>query len=90
MTKETCILIGAPMDSGKRRQGCLMGPDAYRTAGLADALRSLGHEVFDRGNVAPAAFTPGDHPKIVKLEETIAWTESLATAAQSAITAMSS
>ncbi len=85
MTDRTCILIGAPMDSGKRRQGCLMGPDAYRTAGLAQALRDLGHDVQDRGNVAPAPFTPGDHPKIVKLEETIAWTESLAEASQAAM-----
>ena len=36
-----CIMIGAPIDSGKRRQGCLMGPDANRTAGLAGALRRL-------------------------------------------------
>ena len=37
-----CILIGAPVDCGKKRRGCLMGPDAYRTAGLAEALAS-GH-----------------------------------------------
>jgi arginase len=85
MSNRTCILVGAPMDSGKRRQGCLMGPDAYRTAGLAEALRNLGHEVTDRGNVAPGPFTPQDHPKIVKLEETIAWTESLAEAAETAL-----
>ncbi|WP_342351468.1 arginase family protein, partial [Jannaschia rubra] len=35
MTAKHCILIGAPLDSGKRRKGCLMGPDAYRTAGIA-------------------------------------------------------
>ena len=35
MTRKRCILIGAPVDSGKRRKGCLMGPDAYRTAGPA-------------------------------------------------------
>ena len=29
------ILIGAPVDSGQRRPGCLMGPAAYRVAGLA-------------------------------------------------------
>ena len=44
-TKSNILLIGAPMDCGKRRQGCLMGPDSYRTAGLAEALRSLGHSV---------------------------------------------
>lgn len=85
MTQQNCILVGAPMDSGKRRKGCLMGPDAYRTAGLADALRGLGHSVTDQGNVTPAPFTAKDHPKLVQLEETIAWTESLADAAEAAM-----
>ncbi len=56
MKSENCILIGAPVDSGKRRRGCLMGPDAYRTANLAEALRALGHRVEDRGNVAPLSY----------------------------------
>ncbi len=37
MTPQDIILIGCPVDSGKRSRGCLMGPDAYRTAGLAEA-----------------------------------------------------
>ena len=85
MTKTTCILIGAPVDSGKRRKGCLMGPDAYRTADLAKALRDLGHEVADRGNIAPAAFTPQDHPRLYALQETIAWTGVLAEVAQAGL-----
>ena len=85
MSQRNCILVGAPMDSGKARKGCLMGPDAYRTAGIAEALRNLGHEVADRGNVAPAPYAAKDHPKIVQLEETIAWTKSLAAAAQAAL-----
>ncbi|KIN60881.1 Arginase [Sulfitobacter noctilucae] len=83
--KPKCILVGVPLDCGKTRKGCLMGPDAYRTAGLANALGSLGHSVEDRGNVAPAPFTPRDHPKLVALEENIAWTESLADASQAAL-----
>jgi arginase len=62
-----------------------MGPDAFRTAGLAEALRSLGHPVTDQGNVAPGPFTPKDHPKLIALEETIAWTNSLADAAEAAM-----
>ena len=84
MKPQNCILVGAPLDSGKRRKGCLMGPDAYRTAGLAQALENLGHTVQDQGNVAPAPFTPKEHPKLVQLEETIAWTQSLADAAEAA------
>jgi arginase len=85
MTKQNCILVGAPMDSGKRRTGCLMGPDAYRTAGLERALKDLGHDVRDTGNVSPGTFTPRDNGKIHALEETIAWTEALADASEAAM-----
>lgn len=85
MTSQTCILIGAPVDSGKKRRGCLMGPDAYRTADLAHALSDLGHQVEDRGNVAPHPFTPQAHPKLHALEETIAWTSALADAAEAGL-----
>ena len=83
--QQNCILLGVPLDSGKRRRGCLMGPDAYRTAGLERALRDLGHSVTDRGNVAPAPFQAKEHEKLHALEETIAWTESLAAAADAAM-----
>ncbi|MFG6595842.1 arginase [Sulfitobacter sp. 1A13368] len=83
--QQNCILLGVPLDSGKRRRGCLMGPDAYRTAGLERALRDLGHSVTDRGNVAPAPYHAKEHDKLHALEETIAWTESLAAAADAAM-----
>ncbi|WP_195821902.1 arginase [Roseobacter sp. MH60115] len=82
MTHQTCILYGAPVDSGKRRRGCLMGPDAYRTAGLAEALEGLGHRVEDRGNVTPTAFSAKPHDRLHALEETIGWTTALAEAAE--------
>lgn len=47
-------LVGAPVDEGAGQRGCLMGPDAYRTAGLADTLEDLGHSVTDHGNLKPA------------------------------------
>ncbi|MDF1728918.1 MAG: arginase [Sulfitobacter sp.] len=84
MTRDV-ILVGCPVDSGKRRKGCLMGPDAYRTARIFEALTDLGHSVVDRGNLAPRPFTPKDHPKVVALEETIAWTETLADASEEAL-----
>ncbi|MEX0339407.1 MAG: arginase [Arenibacterium sp.] len=86
MSSKTCVLIGAPVDSGKARAGCLMGPDAYRTAGLAQALRDLGHKVEDMGNLAPAEFTPdsNDGPLFAP-NETIAWTHRLIRTAELAM-----
>lgn len=87
MSTRTCVLIGAPVDSGKARAGCLMGPDAYRTAGLTTALRDLGHKVEDMGNLSPAAYTP-DHNdgSLHSPNETIAWTHRLIRAAEHALT----
>lgn len=80
-----CLLIGAPLDCGKRRAGCLMGPDALRTAGLSAALSGLGHSATDLGNVTPAATAPVDAGHIHALSETIAWTKVLADAATDAL-----
>ena len=44
-------LIGAPIDSGQRRPGCVMGPAAFRVARLADAIGDLGHRVRDAGDL---------------------------------------
>jgi arginase len=84
MTPQDIILIGCPVDSGKRSRGCLMGPDAYRTAGLAEALGDLGHRVSDRGNLTAATATrPKDAPPhLHALAETIGWTQSISAAAQ--------
>jgi arginase len=74
-----CVLIGAPVDCGKRRKGCVMGPDAYRTAGLAEVLGDLGHSVTDLGNVAPAPLRAVEcaNTQVHSLAETVAWTEAL-------------
>jgi len=84
MTHKHCILIGAPVDCGKRTQGCLMGPDAYRTAGLADALRGLGHTVEDIGNLTPTQVdVPAPkNPAVHDYARTIGWTDALMQAAQ--------
>jgi len=86
MTPQSIELIGVPMDSGKRRQGCLMGPDALRTAGLARALADLGHAVADAGNVTPGAFDKSPHERLHALGETVAWTRALSDSAQDACT----
>jgi arginase len=62
-----------------------MGPDAYRTAGLAEALTNLGHRVTDKGNLVPRAFEEKQHQKLVSPEETIAWTETLAETAEAVL-----
>lgn len=78
MTRKTCILIGAPVDSGKRRVGCLMGPDCFRTAGLAEALRSLGHKIEDLGNLTPASHQPDTgEGRLYAPNQTIGWTNRL-------------
>ncbi|RKF17290.1 arginase [Roseovarius spongiae] len=87
MTHKTCILIGAPMDSGKRRRGCLMGPDAYRVAEIGPALTDLGLKVRDAGNVTPDdARAPDALPGHLHAPaEMIGWTSALARAAEEAL-----
>ena len=86
MTQKHCILIGAPVDCGKRRRGCLMGPDAYRTAGIAEAISELGHTVADIGNLTPKDVTvpAPKNPLVHALAENVGWTLTLMEAAQDA------
>jgi len=44
-------ILGVPLDLGQERRGVDMGPSAVRAAGLNQALKSLGHEVEDAGNI---------------------------------------
>lgn len=87
MTPKDCILIGAPVDSGKARRGCLMGPDAYRVAGLGRALQELGHKPTDRGNLAPEPATAPDGlpDHLHAPAETIGWTRAIMRAAEAAM-----
>ncbi|WP_106744202.1 arginase [Yoonia maritima] len=86
MTQRHCILIGAPVDCGKRVRGCLMGPDAYRTAGISEAITELGHTVEDIGNLSPASVevAPARNPQVYKLAENVGWTQTLMAAAEEA------
>jgi arginase len=74
------ILIGAPIDSGQQRDGCLMGPAAIRVAGLARSLSDLGITSEDWGDVTPAPLrgVTCPNPAVHHLAETVAWTEALA------------
>src|SRR5574340_715445 len=44
-------ILGIPLDMGQARRGVDMGPSAVRVAGLNAALKSLGHQVEDAGNI---------------------------------------
>jgi arginase len=81
-----CILIGAPIDTGQKRPGCLMGPAAYRVAGLAQALANERHTVADWGDVALPALRPAAcaNPAVHGLAETVGWTGVLAARARAA------
>jgi arginase len=83
-----CILIGAPIDAGQRRPGCLMGPAAYRVAGLAQMLTDLGHGVQDRGDIAmkPVTNARCANPAVHSLPEVLGWTDSLRNATDAALT----
>jgi arginase len=62
----TVHLIGAPLDLGGNRRGTDMGPSAFRIAGLADQLATLGVTVIDKGDIAtpiPEIKGPGDPRK---------------------------
>ena len=63
-----------------------MGPDAYRTAGIAEAITQLGHTVEDVGNLAPkdVTVTAARNPLVHQLAENVGWTHTLMAAAQEA------
>ncbi|GIT92570.1 arginase [Jannaschia pagri] len=50
-------LIDVPVQSGARRRGCVMGPDALRTAGMAEVLTDLGYGV-STASINPPATSP--------------------------------
>lgn len=79
----TCILVGAPVQEGAGRLGCDMGPSAFRTAGLAQALQGLGFHVEDWGNLVPRAPFECTHPNaaIKNLPAIAAWTVAIEEAA---------
>ncbi len=66
-----------------------MGPDAFRTAGLNDLLRELGHEVEDIGNCTqnPTPDMSHKNAAIRNLSQIVGWSAALQDAAYQASTA---
>jgi arginase len=75
-----CKLIGVPLQDGASQLGCEMGPSALRTAGLASALRDLGHQVTDLGNLSPTPADPSPHanPTLRHLPVVSGWIREIA------------
>lgn len=78
------VLLGIPVEAGAGRRGCVMGPAAYRTAGLVEELMSLDVEVEDLGDLAR-----GDLPEIARplphikhMADIAAWTRAIFVAAK--------
>lgn len=78
-----CQIIGAPVQTGASQPGCLMGPAAFRTAGLPETLKDLGWQVEDLGDVALPDLSPAPHGNatLKNLAEMIGWTRVLSDAA---------
>ena len=81
------ILIGAPIDEGQRNLGCIMGPAAYRVAGLARAIQDLGHSVSDWGDLSLGQVEDAvcNNPMVHHLPQVLAWTELLSAQVQAAL-----
>ncbi|MES0812456.1 arginase [Roseibium sp. SCPC15] len=79
VVKKQIVLVGAPVDEGAGQKGCVMGPDAFRTAGLAGTLEALGHSVADHGNLVPADVggLTAPNPVLKNYPAYVAWTRAL-------------
>ena len=74
-------LLGAPVEAGASVPGAAMGPAMLRTAGIAETLRDLGHDVEDRGDLAhphPLLPVPAPEGKAHRFAEVTAWARLLA------------
>jgi len=74
-------ILGAPIEAGASVPGCAMGPAMLRTAGIAVALRELGHDVLDRGDIAldlVPKHSPPPKGKARNFGEISAWARALA------------
>ncbi len=76
--KKSVALIGAPTDIGAGARGVSMGPEAFRVANLADALRDCGFVVNDCGNlVGPANPNTAAQGGYRHLPEVTAWNKAV-------------
>jgi len=66
-------VIGVPLDLGGNRRGVDMGPSAFRIAGLAERIGSLGRTIVDKGDLpVPISETRAPHDERKKYVHEIA------------------
>ena len=75
-------LLGVPVQDGTHERGCLMGPDALRTAGIIETLNDLGLQCTDQGDLSPqtlelASPTQGKAINFAKIAEASGYSVSL-------------
>lgn len=82
----TSVVLGARIQEGASQPGCLMGPDAFRTAGLLSTLEERGFAATDLGDLAPEVIAAPSHsnPALRNLAEIAGWTAALTKAAYEA------
>ncbi len=85
VTSSVC-LIGAPTDIGASCRGANLGPEALRVAGITEALRQRGLEVYDPGNLSGPLnpWLPPVHG-YRHLPESVQWNQSVYAAVSSAL-----
>ena len=77
--KPAIQLIGIPVEDGTHEKGCLMGPDALRTAGIIETLKGLGYQCTDHGNLEPTILPSplSLDGKAINAEKIAGWTRHL-------------
>jgi arginase len=78
--RQAITILGAPIEAGASVAGCAMGPAMLRTAGMVRALKDLGHDVVDLGDLAPGQPFAHSRPpegKARHFAEIAAWTRNL-------------
>jgi len=66
--KRKISIIGAPVWLGQPHYGTQFGPDALRSVGLIDALRTINGDVLDIGNATPKQLPPASEAKAHNLK----------------------
>ena len=79
--RQAITILGAPVEAGTSVLGAAMGPAMLRTADIEKSLRDLGHDVEDRGDLAPPpplAHVAAPEGKAHRFADVAAWARLLA------------